>query len=263
LAASLCPFVTSVIIDCVVGKINDSDILGLMGLKHLNRLSIVASDPTGESSITFDGGLVPVLKVAGSSMKYLSLTFYQSVRLGCLVKYCPNLENLSLIFCEYSLSTGVEKGQVSDEVMAGRANVRMKPDFAWNHLKKLSLSLLLEDEKMPIESLFLALSSSPAVEELDISSCSTFDDDLVHRVFECHSFASLKSLFLLSFNAITRRGVQLFRNIGMNPYHVRIEDCTLSLTGGSTKCYLVSSKMEVTTYKLKGLRASSTIYLAV
>ncbi len=133
LAASLCPFVTSVHIDCTVG-INDYDVLGLIGLKHFNRLTILASRSARESSITFDGGLVPFLKVAGSSMKYLALHdfrfLHQSVRFTSLVEYCPNLEDLSLVCCKYSLSPGLEEGEVSYEVIAGRAHVRMKPDLA-------------------------------------------------------------------------------------------------------------------------------------
>ncbi len=230
LAASLCPFVTSVNIDCAVG-INDSDILGLMGLKHLNKLTIVASRPTRE--ITFDGGLVPILKVAGRSLKFLALRhfrlFDQSVRLAFLVEHCPNLEDLSLVNCKYSLSTGVEEGKVSDEVMSGRANKRMKTDFAWKHLKKLSLEGVVGYEgfvvDIPTEALLLALSLSPALEELTISRCLTFDDDFVHLVFECHSFASLKSLHLYFCHAITIRGIRLFRNIGMDWNHLSICHC--------------------------------------
>ncbi len=226
LAVSLCPFVTSVFIGCGKG-INDSDILGLIGLKHLNRLTILASKPARESSVTFDGGLVPVLKVAGRSLKFLELGCFrfldQSVRLASLIVYCPMLEHLRLIECRYSLSTGVE--EVSDETMSGRANKRMKPDFAWNHLKKLSLVLRRVGENMPTESLFLALSSSPALEELFISCCATLDDDLVHRVFECHSFASLKWLWLKVCDSITMRGIQLFRNIGMDWDHLIIKHC--------------------------------------
>ena len=59
LVASLCPSVTSVKVYCLRG-LTDSDLLGLLCLENVNELKIGGYD--GLSSVTFEGGVVPLLK---------------------------------------------------------------------------------------------------------------------------------------------------------------------------------------------------------
>lgn len=168
--------------------------------------------------------------MAGSSLKHLEFLHfrYQSVRLDCLVEFCPNLECLSIDSCVNILYS---TGEVSDEELADRANNGTKLDFVWNHLELMLLMRSyavkeLADVDIPYKSLLLALSLSPAlIEHLMIFNCSTVDDELLQSVFVSHSFGSLNMASVTSCPAITMRGIRLFRNIGMDWGQLFIRGC--------------------------------------
>ena len=84
-AVSICPSVTKVVIRNDVGNVTDEDLQGLLALERLEDLHIRGHDDT---SLTFLGGIVPLLKNRGSSLKKIR-TFSNRNR-----RYCNNSEIL-------------------------------------------------------------------------------------------------------------------------------------------------------------------------
>jgi hypothetical protein len=92
LALSLCPFVSELNIYVKYG-FKDSDLLSLMSLKTIRSLRLykMGGDWSVETQITFEGGLVPLLKVIGCSLEILDLSCFQTFNIWTVVEFCPNL----------------------------------------------------------------------------------------------------------------------------------------------------------------------------
>lgn len=207
LAASLCPFVTHLDLH-IPNCVTDSDLQGLMSLDKICELKLSVYGCIGNSLITFDDGVAPILKAKGSSLETIEFhSMLISVRLRSIVEYCPNLTRLKLQ-CSYSASASLEE---EEDEPASRRNKRRKTDFVWENLKELELNAS-GCFFIPLESLLLVLTSSPALKQLSISNCKTLDDYAFERVFECHSFCSLEELKFLNCHKFTKHGIDLFMN---------------------------------------------------
>ncbi len=184
-AAFFCPFVTHLNISEIKG-LADSDFLGLVALDNLINLQISSNPYDTDCIFTFDGSLAPLLKARGSSLQSLILRrLTVSVRLGLVVKYCPNLKYLSLD-CDYSTSFWPEEDQQQ------AACKQTKMDFVFKQLEELKFSGGICREPPPLGELLSAV--PPSLKTLFICKCSGFDDHLLLQVFE--SFKSLEQLEL-------------------------------------------------------------------
>ena len=82
LVASVCPSVTSVTIELITGLTN-SDLLGLLSLENVTKLDISGyvrgSNVNNHTPhmVPFEGGVSPLLKGFGSSLKVLQLSFIE------------------------------------------------------------------------------------------------------------------------------------------------------------------------------------------
>ncbi len=224
LATSFCPFLNRLSIDHLHG-ITDSDLLSLTTLERLSILNITcllprdfaSPAPRDYGSLTFDRGLALVLKAIGPSLKQLELEeLFMSICLESILEYCPNLEILSISDCSY------------DDEESSRPSKRAKTQFAWPNLKKLQLTESSSSTigyELPPESLLLALTSAPNLEELEIYNCETLDDDILHEAFQIHSFTKLSSLTLCKCKAVTKSGVDLFIQNGNALREASIRRC--------------------------------------
>jgi hypothetical protein len=88
--------VIDVEINIVPINITDSDFLSLLSLEKLRKLKLVGNF-CENSSVTFDGGVNPILKAFGnSSLKALSLSGLCDVNILVIAQLCPNLHSLDL-----------------------------------------------------------------------------------------------------------------------------------------------------------------------
>jgi hypothetical protein len=69
-----------VIIELITG-LTDSDLLGLLSLENVNDLDISGSFDNTTVSVTFEGGVVPLLKGFGCSLKHLMLSYLKDVNI--------------------------------------------------------------------------------------------------------------------------------------------------------------------------------------
>lgn len=190
LAASLCPSVTLVDIR-LQAVITDSELLSLTLFENLTELKIFPLNIMDAGidegcCITFDGSLAPILKARGNKLKTLHLELPISVRLGSVIEYCPNLEQL-LLDCPHSA--------LADQP-ATNPSKRLKTAFVWEHLKKLKFPARYGS--IPREILLLAFSSAPALKKLSVSHCNTFDDGVLIHAFGRQYFRNLEELILWS-----------------------------------------------------------------
>ncbi len=222
LAGSLCPFVTHVNIRNLAG-VTDSELLGLRVLERLTDLQIsnIVRNVPNACLITYDGGLAPLLKAVGASLKTLTLVYLPIfICLSSVIEYCPNLNCLNLC-CRYSTS---DNG--SEEEVYRPAIKRAKTVFVWNDLKQLRISNIIYHNRFheaPLEELLL--SSSPDLEELVFFSCDNLSDDVLRHVFQFRSFNSLERLEFWNCDYVSKVGIDFFMNGENNLKKLGIMNC--------------------------------------
>ena len=89
LLACICPFLADVDLDVSVG-IKDEELFGLQAVKNLKTLRMSSCF---ENSVTFRGGLAPLLKVRGFELTTLKIDSLQNIDVALLIQLCPNLQH--------------------------------------------------------------------------------------------------------------------------------------------------------------------------
>ena len=95
---NICPLLTVVHITAFEGLV-DSDLQSLLALNSLVELGIISKKSV---KITFDGGVIPLLKSFGCTLKVLEFEGVEGVNVGLMAEYCPNLLSLKLTDNAYS-----------------------------------------------------------------------------------------------------------------------------------------------------------------
>ena len=102
LVASLCPFVTFLNIDLET-DMTDRDLLELLSLslENVNRLEIhdFCAPSLRDHEVTFEDGVVPLLKKFGSSLERLVLSNLKgvtAVNIPMIIDFCPKLKSLDI-----------------------------------------------------------------------------------------------------------------------------------------------------------------------
>ncbi|XP_046654169.1 uncharacterized protein LOC124344613 [Daphnia pulicaria] len=156
LALPLCHLVNQVSI-CVTKELKDSDLLCLLSIKMLRKLEIGGSSfclITGETAITFDGGVAPLLKAFGRSLETLMLGGIKLVCLSSIIEFCPNLISLFI-----SGTSGSFKDEDLFQVPADILFVLL----SFPSLEKISIGLCdsLTDESIIVKRLRFSRSHEP------------------------------------------------------------------------------------------------------
>ncbi|EFX85944.1 hypothetical protein DAPPUDRAFT_309088 [Daphnia pulex] len=205
LVLSLCPFVIDVEINIVPINITDSDFLSLLSLEKLRKLKLVGDYEN--SSVTFHGGVTPILKAFGnSSLKALSLSYLPDVNIQVIAQLCPNLHSLDL-FDNLSYSNK----KLNEEWF------KIEPQV----LKQLEKLNLASDEE-PRRSItiprnhFILLLSGPSLVEIYIASFCSLNDGVLQEVVRVQNFDRLESLEVKRCHNVTEKGIDIFMN-AQNP----------------------------------------------
>lgn len=198
LVVSMCPSVTQVEINASE-RLTDGDLLSLLSLKNLSNLSI-SGDLRRGASITFAGGVTPILKAFGnSSLQSLSLYFLNKVNIRVISELCPNLHILSLKN-NFSYSTA--------KLEEKRTNMELP---ILKQLEELSLCALDSKSTIPRENLILLL-SAPSLVQVDIERCCSLDDDVLQEVARIQKFRNLEYLEVSLCHNVTEEGMDVFLN---------------------------------------------------
>jgi hypothetical protein len=191
LALPLCHLVNQVSI-CVTKELKDSDLLCLLSIKMLRKLEIGGSSfcQTGETAITFDGGVAPLLKAFGRSLETLMLGGIKLVCLSSIIEFCPNL---------ISLFISGASGSFKDEDLF---QVKNKPPIL-KELKVLTCYF-----QVPADILFVLL-SFPSLEKISIGLCDSLTDEVLLEAFKSHRFKHLQKLELFFCDSVTWRCIRV------------------------------------------------------
>ena len=175
--------------------ITNVELLGLLQLKNLCELSIDGTDDGGEESLTFDGGVAPLLMAFGSkSLTSLKLkNLEMKIDIGVILETCPLLSTLSL----------------------KNINLKQPERFGIRRiLPKLKfLCLRGDDEYDPFPSYYLtSLLSSPDLCEVDINYVRALTDQVLFDAASHNQFSKLELLkiALADSDTVTKKGIDLF-----------------------------------------------------
>ena len=230
LVASLCPSVTLVIIELITG-LTDSDLLGLLSLENVNDLDISGSFDNTTVSVTFEGGVVPLLKGFGSSLKHLTLSYLEDVNIRAIIDFCPKLQSLTLEENE-NYSTTVRAELDAELCHSKWCKMERKP-LVLKNIEKLRVVYPESEDpsgeaegeaKISSEDL-LYLFSSPSLIDIYIEKCDNITDYIFERASEIHQFLSLEKLTLYNCQCLTRKGIDVVMNINTPLKTIEIRDC--------------------------------------
>lgn len=193
LAVALCSSLIQIQI-CVTEGLTDTDLQCLTTLRHLRSLCILGITSSKFDEITFDMGVAPVLGVIGSSLENLDLTYFAFVDIWTVIKFCPNLVNLAfLCHCE-SLSN-----LSNEEIIQLEKNEQGRIFF--KELKVLWGCYNIESD------ILLNFLSSPLLEDVSISRCDAFNDEILGEASKKLLLQNLKLLELFNCGSVTRLGL--------------------------------------------------------
>ncbi|XP_046441381.1 uncharacterized protein LOC124192225 isoform X1 [Daphnia pulex] len=232
LALSLCPSVTVLRIVEAEGFSN-IDLIGLslMALKSIRELSIYGDlklQNHTTSKLTFNGGVVPLLKAIGIMLKRLKLENLKNVNIETVVEFCPNLLKFCLID-NLSYTTTCQKVQKS-VIFQQSKEISMFQKLRILNIEILQFEefiltgLSSSDHLMKLETLVLLL-SSPLLSNITILSCDSLTDHVFFAAAKLHRFQNLEILFLQNCHYVTKRGIDILMQDGNVLERVELNDC--------------------------------------
>lgn len=197
----------------------DDDLLSMLDIANLHELSIGAGEVC---TVTFEGGIAPVLQAVGKSLECLTLAELSGVNIRAIAEFCPNLRSLHLVM-NRSYSTDwpeEERKLLSPKII--------KPPPTLKKLESLHLvcvSHLWSSSVIPAENLPMLL-SSPALRHIYIKDCGTLTDAVLTKCIESHRFRHLDHLELEQCNNVSKRVIDLLMNTD-NPLRViKLWECS-------------------------------------
>ena len=192
LVIKYCPLLYDIIFIVKKG-ITDTDLSSLRNLKNLLKLKFYAHPNSKKAEITFDKGLAPALKVIGSSLKILVLSYFKFADIWTIAKYCPNLVSLNFKSQCQSLSVLSENEiiQLRDE----------KSSALFKELKVLWCGFNLSKD------ILFDLLSCPLLERVYFSVCNTLTDDFLKEAISYGLFKNLKVLSFYYSDYVTKEGL--------------------------------------------------------
>lgn len=205
----LCPYITELYLILRFEGIKNADLLSILSLRAVCvldiRHNIILSDyeyPVQfDDGITFDGGILPLLKFFGKSLKKLKVGgFFPGICISAVIEFCPNLYSLSLWKSSIMASSeNVERKQVKREFPVLKNLESLHLDGG-NHLHCSFASS---------ENL-LTLLSSPSLSVVYLQFVDMLTDDILQTANNVHSFRNLKCLYIKHCNSVTKTGINVF-----------------------------------------------------
>ncbi len=228
--------------------LTDQELLGLLQLKSLCELVISGETNGIDREITFDGGIVPILKAFGNSLTLFSLDEVYGLRVNirAIVEYCPKLEFLKLDDTGEYITAPLDVERNSSK--------RMKKDLTLKNLKVLELCCDSDgDYDISAEGLDMLL-SSPALVKLSLDLCATVDDSIVRKAFDLHQFRNLQSLRVSHCHAVTGQAIYMLISEKNYLTKIEIDGCELLTKDFAEELVMFTSQnswdVDITHYEL-------------
>ena len=200
LVAATCTAVNKVRIDgnAIVKNGNtDVTVLELLKLEKLCELQFQGRG----SKLTFNGGMLPLLKRFSNSLTSLSIYNIDTlVNIRAIVENCPKLQTLNISCCKIS----PPERSVDDQ----NPSKRLKPSLVLENLKTLDLRFCRD---LTVEDFDLLL-ASPALEELKLWRIDLPIDDCLRKAANFHQFRNLQRLDFVLLTSVTKTGIDLLMN---------------------------------------------------
>nr|CAH0106758.1 unnamed protein product [Daphnia galeata] len=213
LALSLCSSITT--LDLRIPKeLTDHELQALPLLKNLRIFRMAVA----ERHITFDGGVVPLLKSFGNSLKSLELSFLNVVNIRAIIEYCVNLNTLTLL-CNnsYSMAWPEEERKSSEE-----KRIKMEEP----NLKKLEELNIIHFGKCVEKEIIITLLSSSSLKSIYLKGCCLLTDDvLLEVVANSHSFQNLETLEISECKSVSKKGINLLMKEGNSLKKLDVRGC--------------------------------------
>ena len=221
LVASICPSVTSVKVKLITG-LTDTEMLGLLSLENVNELEIHGNEVINDT-VTFEGGVVPLLKRFGSSLKELKLCGLMHVNIRAIIDFCPKLHSLRLDEIK-NYSTTVSAKEDAESCHSKRCRVERKP-LVLRNLQKLCVTYPSGEPIISSEDLLSLFSSPSSLIDIYIELCDNLTDYIFERASEIHQFLSLEKLTMIDCRYLTRRGIDVVMNKKTPLKTIKIYSC--------------------------------------
>jgi hypothetical protein len=184
LAVSICPLLTNV--DIRMSKeFTDVDLLSLLALENICDLKISGHR---DGYITFTGGVRPLLKSLGNSLRSLELSQFHGINIPVLTECCPKLISLNLINNFY---------------------YQNRQDFLKSDEILMNLETLNLRGRIPSLHLFLLL-FSPSLLYVRLNDCDTLTDEILMMISIIHRFHRLEHFEISNCNFVTSKGIDIF-----------------------------------------------------
>ena len=200
LVATLCPCVTVVHITLQPG-LTDFELCGLLELKTLRELEIsdycIGEREWENNEISFDGGVLPLLKVFGKSLVKLDLYELNiCVNIRAIAEYCPRLAHLNLRAIDsYSMVSLREECNHHPKVISLK------------NLKEMVVFSEFWGSSDFSSEMFSVVLSSPELMSLEIFGCDALTDEFLEEAVQLHRFSNLESLDITCCRYVTKKGI--------------------------------------------------------
>ncbi|XP_050397959.2 uncharacterized protein LOC126815906 [Patella vulgata] len=186
-----CPFVTDLTL--YRGATNEN-VQYLLNLKFLRNLKIT-SDKAGD--VTFDDGLLPVLKSKGDNLKYLGLYDIDDIDLCKLGFYCSNLERLKIFMPMFN---PVKFNSSTNYITNPKSG-------AFRHLKEFMLVIGEDDAILKSSDLYFVLENALKLEKLHLINTQCLTDNLLKRILLLNPLVHIDQIELETCHHITEDSV--------------------------------------------------------
>ena len=189
----------------------DVTVLGLLKLEKLNILHFEGL----EGELTFNGGILPILKHFSTSLTSLSIEFLSNtlINICAIVENCPKLQTLDISYCKISPPSRLEDDPHPPK--------RLKTNLVLENLKRLELIFCRD---LTVEDLDLLL-ASPSLNKLSLESIELPIDDCLRKAVSLHQFRNLQHLKFGFLIDVTKTGIDLLMNDGNSLKVVQFRMC--------------------------------------
>lgn len=190
LVCKYCPNITAAVLNPVLC---DEQINILNSSTHLRHIEIV-SDTHSEVSITFEGGILPLLSCVGQHLQVLLLFELTDVCLYSIGRLCPQLKNLNLMVSTLQNN----KSQFTDNTVCFSKLQSFKCFLTGDNdmLPEDSLSVVLKNaDELQVLSLnniqfltteelghYLNHNVKPNIEQIEITKCDKIAGSIFHHL---------------------------------------------------------------------------------
>jgi hypothetical protein len=160
-------------------KISDRNIQAVKNLKHLTRLGIGNND-----GLTFENGVLPVLKEIGNQLLDLTLADVNDFDLLAVGYHCRNLQKLTVLLSE---ENEPNSSTLSGVPMTGR-------DHLFNKLQNLEMAFPMNESLLQKSAFVVLLKNARSLKQLTMQYVSWITTELFLEILDVNPLVMMQEL---------------------------------------------------------------------